>query len=346
MIMSNLQESALNALDERYIPILDPAYVDGYNKVVKGHVLAHQVTVEEYRRDPPKYFRVWGGHAGPEVGKVYDVKCKVDDGEIVLRVYEPKERRGKRPVHLNFHGGGWVVGWVGMDDAWIRHLVDRTGAVVIDVDYRLAPEYPAPACTLDGFASVQWVLDHASELDIDVNRISVGGISAGGNIAAVLSHMCRDMGLRLCFQLLCVPVTDATALNTDSSITANCPYKSWSEMEFCPMLPHARMKWFYDYWLGTDPQKRKTLAHDWKISPMLAKRWDGLPPAFIVTADVDVLRDEGEAYGKLLEKHGIPTEIKRYMGVPHSFMSQVEVLQQAREYVDDTIGALAAAYIK
>ena len=227
---------------------------------------ADQVTYEEYNSDRSKYtFSICSGPS-PEVGstKIYKVPVTNPAGEIDVRVYVPTEdavarggletNDGKLPAHVDYHGGGFVIGNLESDDPWCRQVCQAVGCIVLNVDYRLAPEYPHPVPTLDSWAALRWVFKAAGGLGIDTERVSIGGLSAGGNIAAALAIMARDeKGLpKLALQLLTVPAVDARFIPLEGSCDEDVPYKSYIENEFAPCLPLNRLRWFYKLWLGTD----------------------------------------------------------------------------------------------
>jgi acetyl esterase len=223
---------------------------------------------------------------------------------LVARVYRPEGSASAAPGLVYFHGGGWVIGGIASHDAMCAALAAGSGVTVISVDYRLAPEHPFPAAAEDAHAATVWVADHATELGLDPARIAVGGDSAGGNLAAVASLMARDAGAPpLAFQLLIYPNTDLTM--SSRSITEN------GDLRY--MLSQDSLAWFARHYLGdSDPT-------DWRASPLLADSHAGLPPALVVTADLDPLLDEGEAYAAKLEEAGVPTQVERGRNMCHGF---------------------------
>jgi acetyl esterase len=201
--------------------------------------------------------------------------------------------------------------------------------VVLSVDYRLAPEHKFPAAVHDSFAATQWIADHAVELGVDRSRIAVGGDSAGGNLAAVVSQIARDRGgPSLAYQLLIYPATD---------MRMNMP--SIDENADGPLLTKASMHWFIHHYVNSDGDRTDPLA-----SPMLASNVCGLPPAFILTAECDPLRDEGEAYGQRLREAGVPVEVQRYDGMPHGFFSFAAALDGGRRALADATSRLRSAF--
>jgi acetyl esterase len=240
-------------------------------------------------------------------------------GKILLRVYTP-EARGTLPVLVYFHGGGWVIGTFETHDGVCRHLAKQSQAVVVSVDYRLAPEHKFPAAAEDCYAATCWVADNAAALGADAKRLAVGGDSAGGNLAAVVSLMARDRGKpKIAFQLLVYPVT-------------NHGYDTASYRDNADgyLLTRDAMVWFWNHYLGGESDSSNPYA-----SPLRAASFAGLPPAMVVTAELDPLRDEGEAYAEKLRQAGVPVKHKRYDGLIHGFFSMTGVFEQAKQAVAD-----------
>ncbi|KAF8529277.1 esterase [Hysterangium stoloniferum] len=315
-----------NALLPQFEARMAPEYVALYNKHIRGKQLAHELDIEEVRRNPEAY----SVEKGPDIGKIEEIQISVQDGEITLRIYRPTEEQstisaqGGRlpPVHLNFHGGGWVLGNIGDDESWIRRAIALTGCVVVDVGYRLAPEHRLPTSIEDSWSALEYVSQNGEKLGVDVTRISIGGWSAGAHLSAVLSHRARDRGLKgLVFALLVIPVTDATSVGTDLQVRPNTPNKSWIECHDAPFLSHARMSWFYKHALPL-PIIEEVLS-DPEISPLHAKNFKGLPPTLIYPAEIDVLKEEGLAYANKLKVEGDGwVECVLAKGVPHPFPHQ------------------------
>lgn len=229
-------------------------------------------------------------------------------GPIELRSYTPKGT-GPFPALVYLHGGGWVVGTADTYQAASRALANATGAKVFFPSYRLAPEYKYPAAAEDCYAAVRWVAENAAMLAIDPARIAVGGDSAGGNLTAAVALMARDRGgPTLAFQLLIYPVTDHR-------------FDTGSYQEFASgyLLEAADMRWFWDHYLPNAQAGEEPYA-----SPLRADHLRGLPPALVMTAECDVLRDEGEAYAARLREDGVPVTLSRYAGTIHGFMHPLE----------------------
>jgi acetyl esterase len=245
-------------------------------------------------------------------------------GEIPIRVYTPAGE-GPKPVIVYFHGGGWVIGELDTVDNPLRRIANRTGAVVVSVDYRLAPEHVYPAAFDDSYAATAWVAEHAAELGGDPERIAVGGDSAGGNLAAAVAIAARDrQGPRLAAQLLIYPVTDFD-FTTES-------YEQNGEGY---LLTKGSMQWFWAHYLGA-----QDLGKDPYACPARADDLAGLPPAFVATAEFDPLRDEGEAYAANLRIAGVDVTAKRYDGMLHGFAWTLGATPSGAALIDD----LAAAF--
>jgi acetyl esterase len=261
-----------------------------------------------------------------EVARVDNRMIPGPGGPLRVRVYSPDPRE-KVPALVYFHGGGWVVGGLESHDRECRALANLARVAVIAVDYRLAPENPFPAAVDDCFAATKFVADHADEFGIDRDRIAVGGDSAGGNLAAVAALMARNAGgPPIVFQLLVYPVTDMTASGG-----------TMEEFAEGPFLTAKGMDWFNASYVP-NPADR----HDWRASPMFAADFRGLPPAMVMTAECDPLRDQGEAYAGRLREAGVVVTVKRYEGMFHPFFSLGGVIDGARTAMGDAAAALRA----
>lgn len=250
-------------------------------------------------------------------------------GEIPVRIYWPAGD-GPFGALVYFHGGGWVAGGLDMTDQSCRLLTNKGNCVTVSVDYRLAPEHKFPAAIEDGYAALTWVAGHAADLNCDPARIAVGGASAGGNIAAALALMARDRkGPRLAYQLLVYPVTSSACDTPSHRQFANDSYY---------FLTSADAKWVWEQYLASDADRTNPYA-----SPAHAKTLAGLPPAFVITAEYDPLRDEGEAYAARLREEGVPVAFKRYAGVTHAFFGMTAAIEKARIAVADAGAALRVA---
>jgi acetyl esterase len=267
---------------------------------------------------------------GISIGKIENMTMPGPAGPIALRAYTPVAGGGAGlPALVYFHGGGFVIGDLDTHDALCRTLANETGARVIAVDYRLAPEHKFPAAADDCFAAVKWVEANAATLGIDPNRIAVAGDSAGGNLAAVVCQMAKQKaGPNIVFQLLIYPVTQMRA-NTDS-MRAN------AEGYF---LEKQTMDWFFDQYALPDID-----PNDPRISPLAASDLSGLPRAYIVTAGFDPLRDEGKAYADKLNHAGVAAVYVDYPSMIHGFFNMSGVLPQSRQAIADASAALRKAF--
>ena len=262
------------------------------------------------------------------VGNVENVSVAGPEGSIPLRIYTP-EGNGPFPITMMFHGGGWVIGDLDTADSQSRELCQGSGSIVVSVDYRLAPEHRFPAAADDCYAATCWAKENAASLGGDPGRFAVAGDSAGGNLAAVVSLMARDRdGPAIDFQLLVYPVTDGASFDTDS-------YRDNAEGY---LLTTEAMHWFWDHY--ADPADRTNPY----ASPAQASDLSGLPPALVMTAEFDPLRDEGETYARLLEEAGNTVECVRFDGLIHGFFSQGPVIPAARPGMEKACSALRAAF--
>ena len=252
-------------------------------------------------------------------------------GQIPVQIYTP-EGRAPFPVLVYFHGGGWTIGDTTSWDSFCRSLCNASGCVTVSVDYRLAPEHKFPAGPEDCYAATKWAAENAASIGSDPARVAVGGDSAGGNLAAVVALMARDRGgPKISFQLLIYPATDA-GLDTPSQ-------QQFQDDGY--ILSKKDMIWFWGHYLNSDKDKTNPYA-----CPAEASSLRGLPPALVVTAGFDPLRDEGETYAARLQEAGAETECVRYEGVTHGFVLMGAVLDEARKAITDMGAALKAALKK
>jgi acetyl esterase len=255
-----------------------------------------------------------------ELARVENVSIPGPGGDLPQRVYA-SGFGGVRPALIYFHGGGWVFGNLDTHDAVCRALAKESGAVVISVDYRLSPESKFPAALNDSHAATVWAAENAERLGIDARRIAVGGDSAGGNMATVVAMRCRDAGgPALSAQLLFYPVTDLSSFET----TSHC------ELGEGYFLTRAGMQWFTGHYVASPEDVRHP-----EVSPLLAPNLGGLPPALIITAEFDPLRDEGEAYAQRLQQAGVAVTVSRYPGMIHGFVSMRGVLTDSRRAIQE-----------
>jgi acetyl esterase len=265
--------------------------------------------------------------AGEAVAKVEDRVIPGPGGGLTVRIYTP-DAPAPLPVLVYFHGGGWVLGDLDNSDAQCRTITNAAGCVTVSVDYRLAPEDKFPAAAEDCYAATLWVSDNAAALGCDPNRIAVGGTSAGANLAAVVALMARDRGRpAIAFQALVYPVTDG-GMDTPS-------YRELAEGYF---LTKGAMAWFWDHYV----RDAADLTHPY-AAPINATDLRGLPPALVITAEYDPLRDEGEAYAARLRAAGVPVTATRYDGTVHGFVSMAANLDVGKKALAQIASALKDA---
>jgi acetyl esterase len=253
-------------------------------------------------------------------------------GNIPLRLYRPEQAASdaRLPGLVYAHGGGWVFGNLDSHDVLCAQLALDAGISVVAVDYRLAPEARFPGAFEDVVAALKWVAGHGNALGIDVHRLAVGGDSAGGNLAAAVSIWARDNnGPKLRMQLLAYPVTDAAA-RADSYHLFHQGYG----------LDAPTMEWFFDHYTPDEATRA-----DWRVSPLRAQSLTGLPPALVITAGYDPLRDEGRAYAWRLQKEGTVADFVEFGGMLHGFLSSPMLLHGARRGAAICAGALREALV-
>ncbi|MCX4171758.1 MULTISPECIES: alpha/beta hydrolase [Paraburkholderia] len=260
---------------------------------------------------------------GPHIDKVVDFIVPGPDAGIPVRIYHPKDATG---VTMAFHGGGWLMGNRDSFDAVCRHLANDSGLAVVSVDYRLAPEHPFPAALDDVWAATCWVAEYGHKLGLPSERLTVFGESAGGNLAAAVCLLAREHAKpRILAQALVYPATDARQQGTSLSTYAEGFVQRKVDVE------HAFRTYALDH--GVTPTT-------WKLSPFLADDHAGLPPAIVITAECDGLRDDGEAYARKLAEAGVPTTCVRYLGMLHTFYSmrgQVDAATLAQRQIADAL---------
>lgn len=273
------------------------------------------LSVEESERDP--------------VDRIRDLEISGPDSPIPIRVYEP-DTTGPRPVFVYFHGGGWVCGTSDSHDHLCRAIATAGECTVVSVDYRLAPEYPFPAALQDCYAATEWVHVHSDIIGADADRLVIGGSSSGGNLAAGVALRARDMdGPPVTHQFLICPPLDHSFTTTS--------YEEYAEGY---LLTQRGMKWFWAHYLERPLDGKHPYA-----SPLQARDLSSLPPATVVTAGFDPLRDEGVTYAERLSKAGVPVEHRSYRGMIHGFVSMLSnpELDAARNeiaLIGETIGTI------
>ena len=265
-----------------------------------------------------------GGEPEP-VTEVTDLTIAGPGGELPLRLYRPASGR-PRPALLYFFGGGWVLGTIDTADGVSRSLANSSGALVVVPGYRLAPEHPFPAAIDDCYAALRWVAGHAAEIGADPARLAVGGDSAGGNLAAAVALRARADGPALAGQLLVYPNTDQLA-DDESMRAADDPF----------LFNRRSVAWYRQHYLASPADAANPLA-----SPLRAESLAGLPPALVITAEYDPLRDQGEAYARRLADDGVPVELRRYQGMVHGFFTMAGTVAASRAAIAQAASRLRA----
>jgi len=274
-----------------------------------------------------------GAQAGVKVDvsgiRVERRTIQADGQPLEIRVVRPEGSQGELPVFMFFHGGGWVLGDYPTHERLIRDLVVGSGAAAVYVDYTPSPEAKFPTAINQAYAATRWVAEHGKEVGVDGSRLAVAGNSVGGNMAAVVALKAKEAGTpKLRFQALLWPVTDANFNNAS--------YNQFAEGHF---LTRNMMQWFWNNYT-TDPRQRD----DIHASPLRAslEQLKGLPPALVQTAEMDVLRDEGEAYARKLDAAGVPVTAVRYNGMIHDYglLNVLSTVPSVRSAMDQAAQAL------
>jgi acetyl esterase len=264
-----------------------------------------------------------------QLGSIEDRSIPGPSGEIPVRIYRPKAGSPCGAL-IYLHGGGWVVGSIEGHDEVCRRLSNESGAVVVSVGYRLAPEHKFPAGLDDCYAAVNWVSANAAALAYPAGRVAVGGDSAGGNLAAAVALMARERGgPGLALQLLIYP-----------SISASLDWPSVREFSGYFVVTED-IRWFMNHYLRSPDDASNQYAF-----PMNAKDLRGLPPALVIVAEMDPLRDQGEAYATRLRGAGVPTTLSRYDGVTHVFVNMAPRLEAGRKAIKEAGTAIRAVFAR
>jgi len=267
----------------------------------------------------------------PAVEMVGDISHQLipgPGGDLLARIYRPPGP-GPFPVLVYFHGGGWVIANLDTYDSSCRALTKAANCMVVSVAYRLAPEHKFPAAAEDAYAATQWVMTNAAQLKGDPRRVAVGGESAGGNLAAVTCLMARDRkGKMPVHQMLIYPVTNY-AFNTPS----------YQENANAKPLNKAAMQWFWGHYLNNPADGNNPYA-----SPLRAESLRGLPPATLITADIDPLRSDGQAYAQRLREAGVAVRATNYTGVTHEFFGMGSVVNKAKQAVSEAASGLRSGF--
>jgi acetyl esterase/lipase len=294
-------------------------------QATSGRPPLHHQSVEQARAFHVADAAALNGPPAP-VAAVADRLVPGPAGELPVRVYTP-DGSPPFPIVVFFHGGGWVVGTLDTYDPLCRALAAATPAVVVSVDYRLAPEHRWPAAVEDAYAATEWASRNAAGLGGAQHRLAVAGDSAGGNLAAVVALGARDRGgPAIAFQLLVYPVLDAAGGTA-----------SWREYADGYHLTADGMRWYWDHYLGG----ADGAAPD--ASPLWVAFVGGLPPALVIGAEYDILRDEGEAYAARLAEAGVDATASRHAGVVHGFVRWRAVTGAAEDALQEAAAALRSA---
>ena len=257
---------------------------------------------------------------------IFETK-NIDAGGVPARLYKPNNNTDL-PLLVYYHGGGWVLGNVDSHDGICRALAMQSECAVLSVEYRLAPEFPFPIPLTDSVTATKWAYDNAASIGCDASRIALGGDSAGANFAAIIANM---HVIPCVYQLLIYPVTDC-----------QLGHPSHQENKDGPFLTHAGMKWFVKHYLSgsqgtpTDPRVSPLLDTDEVLA--------AAPPAFVITAEFDPLRDEGEAYAKRLSALGVAVSHVRWSSQFHGFVSLAEFLDDGKAALAASAAALRSAF--
>jgi acetyl esterase len=266
----------------------------------------------------------------PEVTDTVDGTVEVPGGRIGYRRYRPLGVEGETlPTLIYYHGGGWVIGNIETHDSTCRRLANKSRCQVISIGYRLAPEHPFPTPTNDSLAAFRHIRDNAAAFGADPARLAVGGDSAGGNISAVICQACKQGGEPMpAFQMLIYPATDARRQTESHHLFADGYF-----------LTQDLMDWFWKAYVPAG-----VALTDLRLSPLLAEDVSGLPPAFVLTAGFDPLRDEARAYADRLIDAGVKTTYVNYPGTIHGFFSLTRFLKQGLKANDEAAAVLAAHF--
>lgn len=309
---------------------IDPQLKSLLDQIIgTGRPPVWEQTPQAAREDLRALARMTDGREVP-VGKVETRSVAGGAGEIGARIYTPVAAGSAAlPALVYFHGGGFVLGDLDTHDTLCRALAAETGCKVIAVDYRLAPENKFPAAVEDAYAATRWVEDNASQIGIDPNRIAVGGDSAGGALAAIVTQFAKEKGApKLIYQLLFYPMTQ---LREDTP----------SRQRFAEdvIIHRQALAWFREHYLGPGAS-----PDDPRAAPLAARDLSNLPPAYVLTAGSDPLLDEGRQYADRLREAGVPVEYVCYDQMVHGFISMSALVETARVAIERAGQALKAAF--
>jgi acetyl esterase len=309
--------------------VLDPDAAAVYKAFQEAGRPAYETLTAPEARDYYMQARLVSNPEPPELKSAEPLAIPAPHGAIPARIYTPKTLRkkdGLAPCLVFFHGGGWVIGNLETHDVVCRKLAHESELIVISVDYRLAPEHKFPAAVDDAILATKWIAANAKQHGIDASRLIVGGDSAGGNLAAVVALAARDGGgPKIAAQLLIYPATEFAR-----------KHPSHREPETSILLTHSVIGWFMNHYLGDAD------ISDWRASPARAKSLTDLPPAYVLTAGADPLRDEGDEYAARLKEAGVPVTYKHFPGQFHGFFTMGKLLNQANVAVTEIAAWLKA----
>jgi acetyl esterase len=287
-----------------------------------------ELSLAEQRRQVEQEMQRQAGEPA-KVAAINDRAIPGPAGDIPIRIYTP-EGAGPFPALIYFHSGGWVFGSIAASDPLCRALAKQTPCLVVSVGYRLAPEHRFPAAPEDCYAATQWVVEHAREINADPQRIAVGGDSAGGNLTAAVTLMARDrQGPALCFQVIIYGETDYYDPGTPSYSTYATGYS----------LTREDMIWYWGQYLA----RKEDHTHPY-ATPLRAANLSNLPPALIITAEYDPVRDEAERYAQRLREEGGTARLSRYAGMIHGFFRMFTLFEQSKQALQEVTDALATAF--
>jgi len=277
-------------------------------------------------RKAPGLIKPLAGDA-PAVPRILNHMIESHDRHLIMRMYYPKDKE-KLPILLYFHPGCFIKGDIDSHDIVCRQLALASGCIVASVNYALAPENPFPAALEDGYAALLWMANHAQEVNAD-GRLAIGGENAGANLAAAITHKLRDeQGIELDFQVLIYPQTDLTL-----------SHPSINQFGNGYLLEKEALDWYISRYL---PQGIK--RDDPRVSPLFQPQFEGLPPALIITAEFDPLKDEGEAYAYKLQTASVPTTLTCYSGMLHGFFQMGGVIDEGRKAIEQVGHALKEVF--
>ncbi len=250
--------------------------------------------------------------------------------KIRIRIYSPKEPEAELlPVMVYYHGGGMMVGSLEQYEPTLRRMCQKSGIIIVAVDYRMSPEYKYPTAINDSYAALLWAKKNAKSFGGDGEKLAVGGDSGGGLLAAVMTHMARDEdGPQLDFQLLIYPAVGTRGNSKSMDLFAQGYVFGREELE-----------WAYGSWINSTDELNNP-----RVQPILASNFSNLPPAYVVSAEYEIMRDDIEEYAQLLKDAGVPTVHKRYQGTVHPFMNMAGVIDAGKEVIDDSARKLRDAF--